>query len=94
MGSDNGDNVITIQLKDGGVGDDYYLAADGMIVDQGGPGGPPPTISVGGIAQFPVGGSDSPSPPYVAIIGGAMAALAAVALGVWFARRRWLRRYT
>jgi len=95
MGDDDGDNVITIQLQDGGVGDDYYLAADGMIVDQGGPGYPPPAParSVGGIAvEFPVGGSDSSSPPYAVIIGGIMAALAALVLVGWFARRRWLGR--
>jgi len=54
-----------------------------------------PARSVGGIAvEFPVGGSDSSSPPYAGIIGGAMAALAALALGVWFARRRWLGHYS
>jgi len=37
MGSDDGDNVITITLVDGGLGDDDG-AADGTIVDQGGPG--------------------------------------------------------
>jgi len=39
MGSDDGDNVITITLQDGGVGDDD-LTADGTIVDQGGTGNP------------------------------------------------------
>jgi hypothetical protein len=37
MGSDDGDNVITITLTDGGLGDDDGVA-DGVIVDQGGPG--------------------------------------------------------
>ena len=37
MGSDDGDNVITITLVDGGLGDDDGIA-DGIIVDQGGPG--------------------------------------------------------
>lgn len=37
MGSDNGDNIITITLVDGGLGDDD-LTADGVITDQGGPG--------------------------------------------------------
>ena len=37
MGSDNGDNIITITLVDGGLGDDDGLA-NGVIVDQGGPG--------------------------------------------------------
>jgi hypothetical protein len=46
MGSDDGDNVITITLVDGGLGDDDGTA-DGVIVDQGGPGIPnaPPVIT-------------------------------------------------
>jgi hypothetical protein len=48
---------------------------------------------VGGIAEFPVGGSDSSSAPYAVIIGGAITALAALGLGIWFARRRSLRQY-
>jgi hypothetical protein len=40
MGDDDGDNVITITLVDGGLGDDD-LTANGVIVDQGGPGNPP-----------------------------------------------------
>ena len=39
MGSDDGDNVITITLTDGGLGDDWWVA-DSMIIDQGGPGSP------------------------------------------------------
>ena len=39
MGSNDGDNVITITLVDGGLGDDDAVA-DGTIVDQGGPGNP------------------------------------------------------
>ncbi len=34
MGSDDGDNVITITLVDGGLGDDDGIA-NGVIVDQG-----------------------------------------------------------
>lgn len=41
MGSNDGDNVITITLTDGGTGDDD-LAVNGEIVDQGGPGWPGP----------------------------------------------------
>jgi len=41
MGSNDGDNVITITLVDGGLGDDDGTA-DGVIVDQGGPGAAPP----------------------------------------------------
>ncbi len=39
MGSNDGDNIITIQLTDGGIGDDDSVA-NGVIVDQGGPGIP------------------------------------------------------
>jgi len=39
MGSNDGDNIITIQLTDGGIGDDDGVA-NGVIVDQGGPGLP------------------------------------------------------
>ncbi len=38
MGSDDGDNVITITLVDNGLGDDVLTGADGAIVDQGAPG--------------------------------------------------------
>jgi len=48
IGDDDGDNVITITLSDGGVGDDNVVAPDGMIVDQGGPG--LPVVAVGGEA--------------------------------------------
>jgi len=37
LGSNDGDNVIIIVLTDGGLGDDD-LTANGVIVDQGGPG--------------------------------------------------------
>ena len=37
MGSNDGDNIITITLQDGGIGDDDGVA-NGVIVDQGGPG--------------------------------------------------------
>jgi len=39
MGSNDGDNIITITLQDGGIGDDDGVA-NGVIVDQGGPGNP------------------------------------------------------
>jgi len=39
IGDDDGDNVITIQLTDGGIGDDDGVE-DGVIVDQGGIGNP------------------------------------------------------
>jgi len=37
VGDDDGDNIITITLTDGGLGDDD-LTANGVIVDDGGPG--------------------------------------------------------
>ncbi|MGA2671365.1 MAG: VCBS repeat-containing protein [Dehalococcoidia bacterium] len=51
IGDDDGDNVITITLFDGELGDDNVVALDGVIVDQGGPG--IPTAPVGGEA-YPV----------------------------------------
>lgn len=55
IGDDDGDNVITITLVDGGLGDDD-LTANGIIIDQGGPGNPP---SEGG-AGCEVCGPESP----------------------------------
>jgi hypothetical protein len=43
VGSDDGDNVITITLVDGGLGDDD-LIANAVIIDQGGPGNPPSSM--------------------------------------------------
>ncbi len=99
MGDDDGDNVITIPLTDGGLGDDD-LTANGVIVDQGGPGSPPvptptPTpapAKVGGTGLFPPDNSGSSSTPYAVIIGTSLAAIATLALGTWFARRHWLKR--
>ena len=49
MGDNDGDNVITIAITDGGDGDDD-LTANGTITDEGGPGQPPPPpVPVGGI---------------------------------------------
>ena len=49
MGSNNGDNVITITLQDNWFGDDFLTGPDGEIVDQGGPGWPATT----GVPVFP-----------------------------------------
>lgn len=49
MGDDDGDNMITITLVDGGLGDDD-LTLDGVIIDQGGPANPPAPVGA------PVGG--------------------------------------
>jgi hypothetical protein len=50
MGDNDGDNVITIAITDGGNGDDD-LVANGTITDQGGPGQPraPRPVPVGGV---------------------------------------------
>ena len=40
IGSNNGDNVITLQLTNGAEGDDTWAATDFVLVDQGGPGWP------------------------------------------------------
>jgi len=47
LGDDDGDNVLTLTLTDGGLGDDDG-ECNGEIVDPGGPGQPPP-VPVGGI---------------------------------------------
>jgi len=48
LGENDGDNVLTLTLTDGGLGDDDGVC-DGVIVDDGGPGQEPP-VPVGGIA--------------------------------------------
>jgi len=67
IGDDDGDNVITITLTDGGQGDDNYIGADGAIVDAGGPGfplsSPPPTV----VVDTPAGGNVTVSVPGAAI---------------------------
>jgi archaellum component FlaG (FlaF/FlaG flagellin family) len=57
MGSNDGDNVITITLQDGGIGDDDGVA-NGVIVDVGGPGIPPspPTTTPSPTTRPPSGG--------------------------------------
>ena len=50
LGDNDGDNVLTLTLTDGGLGDDDG-ECNGEIVDDGGPGQPPapPPVPVGGI---------------------------------------------
>jgi len=80
MGSDDGDNVITITLVDGGLGDDDG-ACNGVIDDQGGPGAP---------QREPIGGYIVPVnklgllAPWLGLVG--LASLAA--LKVALVRRR------
>jgi hypothetical protein len=73
MGDNDGDNVITITLTDGGWGDDD-LTADGTIIDQGGPGWPGPSGG-GGVPVFP------------SIFAGIAAALGAGVLAYLLSRR-------
>jgi hypothetical protein len=73
--SNDGDNIIIIQLTDGGIGDDDGVA-NGVIVDVGGPGVPVspvyvPKPLVGGILTLVI------LAPYLALIG--LAAVVAVA---------------
>lgn len=52
MGDNDGDKIITITLQDGDLGDDD-LTANGVIVDQGGPGNPPVPPTPSGVPAFP-----------------------------------------
>jgi hypothetical protein len=52
MGDNDSDSVITIRLLDGALGDDD-LTANGVIVDQGGPGNPPVGAGGRGVPVFP-----------------------------------------
>jgi len=76
MGDNDGDAVVTIALTDGGLGDDD-LAAEGTIVDQGGP-GVPGGAPVGGFTE-----SAGAAPvPVVAVLVAAVAVLGLLALSV------------
>lgn len=78
IGDDDGDNVITITLVDGGLGDDNVVAPDRVIVDQGGP----------GIPAAPVGGEAYPVNK-LAILAPWIALAAAIIAGATiFMRRR------
>ncbi|MCK4528462.1 S8 family serine peptidase, partial [candidate division WOR-3 bacterium] len=57
MGSNDGDNIITITLQDGGIGDDDGVE-NGVIVDQGGPGIPRPVCS----AEYAIHQAGVPNP--------------------------------
>jgi hypothetical protein len=85
----SGIRYVAVHSGRGGAGTDSYF--DDILVTA--TAAAPTSTSVGGIVEFPVAGSDSSSPPYAVIIGGATAALAALGLGIWFAGRRRLRRY-
>ncbi len=81
VGDNDGDNVITITLVDGGLGDDNVVAPDGLIVDQGGPGTP--------ITQPPVGGEAYPVSRISVLAPWIVVAVAVmVGAGVFVLRRR------
>ena len=80
MGSNDGDNVITIALVDGGLGDDDGIA-NRVIVDQGGPGTPRPAGPVGGVLMAV--NKLAVLVPYLALVG-----LIAAASSLYALRRR------
>ena len=84
MGDNDGDNVITIAITDGGDGDDD-LTANGSITEPGGPGQPPapPPVPVGGIV-VPVNRLELLAP----WLGLMMALVSLAALTVALVRRR------
>jgi hypothetical protein len=75
MGDNDGDNIITITLTDGDLGDDD-LAENGVIIDQGGPGWPGPS-----------GGGGHSAPAFPSIYIGIAAAMGAGALAYLISRR-------
>ena len=80
LGDNDGDNVLTLTLTDGGLGDDDGVC-DGVIVEPGGAGQPPP-VPVGGVI-VPVNRLELVA-PWMGLA--ALAGLAA--LGVALVRRR------
>jgi hypothetical protein len=63
---DDGDNVITIQLTDGVIGQDDDEAENGTIVDDGGPGYPAETLPPVGGEAYPIS-SVSLMAPWIAL---------------------------
>jgi hypothetical protein len=80
IGSNDGDNVITITLVDGGLGDDDGIA-NGVIVDQGGPGTSRAAAPVGGVLMAV--NKLAVLVPYLALVG-----LIAAASSLYALRRR------
>jgi hypothetical protein len=80
LADNDGDNVITITLTDGGLGDDD-LSGNGIIVDQGGPGNP----QGGGGA----GGAGAPVSPSVCF---GIAAAIGAGLVAYLIRKRLVHR--
>jgi hypothetical protein len=78
VGDDDGDNVITVTLFDGGLGDDNVVAPDGMIIDQGGP----------AIRGIPIGGEAYPTSKFLILLPWIALGAAIVAGLAILARRR------
>ena len=78
IGDNDGDNIITITLTDGGWGDDVcgIGTEDGIIIDQGGPGWP-----------GPLGGGGGGVPVFPSVYVGIGAALSAGAVAYLISRR-------
>jgi len=86
MGDDDGDNVITIELTDGGLGDDDG-EANGVIVDAGGPAIPSPTATpppVGGVVTYPA--------ELKALLTYWILALLSAALGIWLLKKLYTQK--
>ena len=81
IGDDNGDNIITIQVTDGGTGD-ADGNANGTIHDPGGSGNPPPPPSGG------VGGEVSPINKLEVLAPWIVLAVLLIGGMGWFALRR------
>ena len=91
-------NTVTLHFVDGQRGD-HDLAANGTIVEPGGPGGA--AAAVGGVLEVLVDPTDSspsetsdrglPALSAVAVVGGFAAGVIALAAGGWYIRRRWQR---
>ena len=84
LGDNDGDNVVTITITDGGDGDDD-LVANGTITEPGGPGQPPPQppVPIGGVI-VPVSRLELLAP----WLGLMMALVSLAALTVALVRRR------
>jgi hypothetical protein len=75
MGSDDGDNILTLSITDGELGDDDNQV-NSIIVDQGGPGQPNPKPTIVGGVMTPVKKLEMLT-PYL-ILTGLVAAITAV----------------
>ena len=63
IGSDDGDNVITVSITDDGTGD--FDPTDGVILDPGGPGIPLPPPPVGIVARYDLDDENKENDPTI-----------------------------